>query len=324
MPNPHGPSRRQVLAAAAGAACALAGSVESADAGEPPIVDTHKHLWDLKRFRLPWLDHAGDVLNRTYTADDYLKASAGLNVVKAVYMEVDVEPSQRDQEADFVVDLCRRRVGPTVAAVIGGATDREGFPVWISRFKDSPFVKGVRSSFDAGVTAGDVFVKNLRKLGALGMSFDINVGPPGLEPAAGVVKQCPDTRFVVDHCGNLDAAMYRQNGAPANAAAVRAQWEHGMATLAESRNVVCKISGVMEAAGGRAGEAEYAAVINHCLDCFGPDRVMFASNWPVINLAGSFASWVALLRSVVSARPAGVVRKLFSDNAIEFYRLRKA
>ena len=97
-----------------------------------------------------------------------------------------------------------------------------------------------------------------------------------------------------------------------------------MTALAEHDHVVCKISGVIEAARGQAGDEEYAAVIHSCLDRFGPDRVMFASNWPVINLAGSFASWVALLRSVVSARPAGVVRKLFSDNAIEFYRLRKA
>ena len=97
-----------------------------------------------------------------------------------------------------------------------------------------------------------------------------------------------------------------------------------MARLAENRNVVCKISGVMEAASGLAGEAEYAAVINHCLESFGPDRVMFASNWPVVNLGGTFATWVALLRSVVSTRPAALVRKLFSDNAIEFYRLRKA
>jgi predicted TIM-barrel fold metal-dependent hydrolase len=308
----------------AGAACALAGSAAVAGADDLPVVDTHQHLWDLNRFRLPWLDGAGDVLNRTYTTDDYLKASAGLNVVKAVYMEVDVEPAQRDREADFVVDLCRRKVGPTVAAVIGGATDREDFPTWIGRFKDSPHVKGVRSSFDAGIAAEAVFVRNLRTLGRLGMSFDLNVGPPGLGRAANIVKQCPDTRFVVDHCGNVDAAVFRRNGPPAGAAATQDRWKKGLADLAECPNVVCKISGVMEAAKGRAGEDEYAAVIHHCLDCFGPDRVMFASNWPVVNLAGSFASWVKLLRSVVRAHPAAAVRKLFSDNAIEFYRLRKA
>jgi predicted TIM-barrel fold metal-dependent hydrolase len=324
MRNGNRPSRRHVLAAATGAACALAGSMARTQNDELPIVDTHQHLWDLKRFRLPWLDRAGNVLNRTYTTDDYLRASAGLNIAEAVYMEVDVEPAQRDKEADFVVDLCRRKVGPTVAAVIGGATERDDFPAWISRFKDSPYVKGVRSSFDAGVSAEAVFVKNLRTLGSLGMSFDINVGPSGLDRAASVVKQCPDTRFIVDHCGNVDATVFRRNGPRADAATARAQWEKGISTLSEGRKVLCKISGVMEAAGGRAGQDEYAAVFNHCLKCFGPDRVMFASNWPIVNIGGSFASWVALLRSVVRDRPAASVRKLFSDNAIEFYGLRQA
>jgi predicted TIM-barrel fold metal-dependent hydrolase len=323
MRNDNRPSRRHVLAAAAGAACALAEPVARAEADDLPIVDTHQHLWDLRRFRLPWLDRAGDVLNRTYTTDDYLEASAGLNVVKAVYTEVNVDPVQRDQEADFVVDLCRRKVGPTVAAVVGGATEREDFQASIGRFKDSRFVKGVRSSFDAGVAAEAVFVKNLRTLGSLGMSYDINVSPPEMERAAALVRQCPDTRFIVDHCGNVDATIFRRNGAPAGATAVRARWEKGMSRLAEARNVVCKLSGVIEAAGGRAGRDEYAAVIDHCIECFGPDRVMFASNWPVVNLAGSYASWVELLRSVVGARPASAVRKLFSDNAMKFYRLRQ-
>ena len=70
---------------------------------------------------------------------------------------------------------------------------------------------------------------------------------------------------------------------------MRAQWERGVAALAGHKNVVCKISGVLEAAAGRrlAGDDEYAAVINGCLDRFGPDRVMFASNWPVVNRGGS-------------------------------------
>src|SRR3954469_14700962 len=117
------PTRRQVLCA--GGAAAVAGLLSmraraAADLPEP-IIDTHQHLWDLKRFRLPWLDGAGDVLNRTHTMDDYLRAAEGLNVVQAVYMEVNVEARQRAEEADYVVQLCRDKTGPTVATVIGGA-----------------------------------------------------------------------------------------------------------------------------------------------------------------------------------------------------------
>src|SRR6267142_1580114 len=110
-------TRRDFLAAtlAASAAAAL-------HADQPkslPIVDTHQHLWDLDRFRLPWIQK-GAPLARSFVMKDYLTATAGLNVVKAVYMEVDVEPAQQNAEADYVIDLCRQGKTPTVAAVISG------------------------------------------------------------------------------------------------------------------------------------------------------------------------------------------------------------
>jgi predicted TIM-barrel fold metal-dependent hydrolase len=306
--------------ASALAAATAAPSLCRADDAAPPIIDTHQHLWDLQRFRLPWLDGAGGVLNKTHTTDDYAKAAEGLNVVKAVYMEVAVAAEQRAREAESVIDLCRRKVGVTVAAVIAGAPESAEFGQYIAPFQDSPYVKGVRSSFDAGV-AGEHFVKNLRRLGELGLGYDINTGPTGLERAAGVVRECPDTRFVLDHCGNVDASVYRKSATGA-AAETRGRWERGVSMLAERDRIVCKISGVMEAASsGAAGPDEYAAVVGFCLDRFGPDRVIFASNWPVVNRGGSFARWVEVVRGVTRGRTEIERRKLFHDNAMRFYGL---
>ncbi len=89
-------SRREFLAASAGTALAGFASTTAASAPGPPIIDTHVHLWDLKTFRLAWLEGA-PTLNRSFLWDDYRQASAGLNIVKAIYMEVDVDPSQQDQ-----------------------------------------------------------------------------------------------------------------------------------------------------------------------------------------------------------------------------------
>ena len=208
------PTRRQILRAGGAAAAAAAGmpglharGAAADTAQSEAIIDTHQHLWDLRRFRLPWLDGAGAVLNHTHTMEDYLRAAEGLSVVRAVYMEVAVEARQRAEEAHYVVGLCRGKNGPTVAAVIGGAPEQDDFNEYIGRFKDSPYVKGVRSSFDAG-RGSERFIKSLRLLGQLGMSYDINTGPGGLEAAAAVAEQCPDTRFVLDHCGNIDPALF--------------------------------------------------------------------------------------------------------------------
>ena len=72
-----------------------------------PIIDTHQHLWDLDKFHLPWLKSAGP-LNRSYVTKDYLEATRGLNVVKAVYMEVALAADEQLAEAEYVIDLCRR------------------------------------------------------------------------------------------------------------------------------------------------------------------------------------------------------------------------
>src|SRR5439155_3383580 len=109
------------LAVAGRAADAEAGPVRTAQPEKqmPRIVDTHVHLWDLNRFRLPWLEK-NSPLARSHVMKDYQTAIDGLNVVKGVYMEVDVDPKQHVAEADYVLDICRQANTPLLAAVIGG------------------------------------------------------------------------------------------------------------------------------------------------------------------------------------------------------------
>src|SRR5215475_5160479 len=137
--------RRQFLQA--GLAAAGTAALAAADTKkEPaiPIVDTHQHLWDLKKFKLPWVKE-GSPLARSYVLDDYRKATEGLNVVKTVYMEVDVDPAQQDAEADFVIGLCKDFDTTKMAgAVISGRPASEGFKKYVSRFKGSKQIKGLR------------------------------------------------------------------------------------------------------------------------------------------------------------------------------------
>src|SRR3989442_1677831 len=101
-------NRRQFLGASAGVTCvALAGAAREENKAMLPIVDTHQHLWDLKQFKLPWV-RDGSPLARDFVMSDYLEATRGLNVVKSVYMEVDVDPAQQAAEAEFVSDICRQ------------------------------------------------------------------------------------------------------------------------------------------------------------------------------------------------------------------------
>src|SRR3954453_8230711 len=322
-------SRREfVSSAVAGAAAAALGGCRGgavnpakdsrlATAPAPrEIVDSHQHVWDLQQFHLPWLDRAGPVLKRDYSIQDYQEAAAGLNVRRAVYVEVSVEPAQRPAEVEAVTELCRRTDVPTAVAVIGGSPAAEGFREYIIRFKDNPVVRGVRESFRKGSARDARFVEGIKLLGALGLSFDLLAGPDTLGGAAELAGACPETRMILDHCGGGSAAWFAAPAADTDAHAARDLWQLGITKLAARPNVYCKISGVAEGAGAANVTPDgLAPVVNHCLDQFGPDRVVFGSNWPVCLNAITFRGWVDLLTRMTTGRGDAFAHKLFRDNA---------
>lgn len=291
-----------------------------------PIIDTHQHLWDLTKFQPPWLSGAPEILSRSYVTEDYLEATSGLNVVKAVYMEVDVAPNQQVEEAEHVIALSKSDDHPTVGAVISGRPNSAGFKPYITQFKDSAYIKGVRQVLHApnapqGLCLEKQFVASMQLLGELNMSFDLCMRPTELADGAKLAQLCPDTRFVVDHCGNADpkAWMLSSGEEPTHKAD---QWKRDLAKLADCPNVICKISGIV----ARAPQDEWksdilAPAINFCLDEFGPDRVVFGGDWPVCLLGASYRRWVVSLKEVISNRSEADQRKLLHDNAKKFYRL---
>ena len=138
-----------------------------------PIIDTHQHLWDLKEFRLPWIK-PGSVLAKDHLMSDYLKATEGLNIVKTIYMEVDLDPAQQKEEADFVIETCKRGDTPMVAGVISGQPNSESFAKYITPFKGNRYIKGVRQILHAQTPTGlclePQFIKGIRLLGELGVA----------------------------------------------------------------------------------------------------------------------------------------------------------
>lgn len=290
------------------------------DTPRMPIVDTHQHLWDLDRFHLPWVK-PGSVLARSHTLAVYKKATAGLNVVKTIYMEVDVDPSQQQAEADFVIATCKQPDSGMVAGVVSGRPASDGFRAYVEQFKGSPYVKGVRQvlhggSTPAGYCLDPKFVRGIQLLGELGLRFDLCVRPGELADAGKLVDACPGTRFILDHCGN--ARVHDADGKPPD----RTRWRRDLAALGKRPNLVCKVSGIIASAKpGAWSPADLAPIVDHVLDSFGPDRVMFASDWPVCTTVAPLADWVTALQTIVRDRPEEHRRKLFHDNAVRVYGL---
>lgn len=316
---------QSLLTVAAGSPAVAAMRTFAADPNDAlPIVDTHQHLWDLKVVQPPWLQPGGE-LTRDYVTADYLEATAGLNFKKAVYMEVAVADDQLVTEAEHVIGLCASQEHPTCAAVIGGRPAEPGFKAYMDRFQGSSYVKGVRHIMrEPKMLDAEGLVAGLRLLGDRGLCFDLCVATEMLAASARLVDACPNTRFVVDHCGNADpVAFMPKSAAPREPHHDADAWRRDMEALAQRKNTICKISGIVSAMEkGKWAAEDLAPPVNHCLDCFGPDRVVFASDWPVCTRGADLREWVLALQQIVHSRPEAEQRKLFAQNAIAFYSLR--
>src|SRR5207248_2981620 len=231
-------------------------------------------------------------------------------------MEVDLDPAQQTAEADFVIQTCQHADNPMSAGVISGRPASEQFPKYVARYKDSAYITGVRQvlhndDIKAGYCLQDSFIKGVRLLGALNMSFDLCLRPGELLDGAKLIDACPDTRFILDHCGN--AKVQEKD---------RTQWKKDIGEVAKRSNVVCKVSGIVVGAVPDKWTADdLAPIVKHTLEVFGPDRVMFGGDWPVCTKTASLKQWVTALKEIVADRPAREQRKLFHDNAAVFYGL---
>lgn len=308
-------NRREFLSAAATATAELA--VAKDDAKMMPIVDCHQHLWDLSRFKLAWVKE-GDPLAVNHTSKEYAEASKGLNIVKCVYMEVDVVEEQQQKEADFLLELIKSKSTPTVAAVVSGRPNKgEAFKKYVAQFKGSPYIKGLRQvvhtdSTPPGYSTAKEFIAGVRHLGEIGLSWDICSRPADLGDAAKLVSECPDTRFILDHCGN----------APILDAKKLDQWKKDIAKVAEHKNVVGKVSGIIvQVKKGDWTVDQLAPAVKHTIEVFGWDRVMWAGDWPVCTLGAPLKDWLAAAKEIVKDKPEEQQRKLFHDNAVKFYGL---
>ncbi len=275
-----------------------------------PILDTHVHLWDLKRFRLPWLPKDGPLAG-DHLVPDYLAAAEGLNIVGAIYMEVDVEASQKAEEAEAVLELCRRPDTPLLGMVIGGDPASDGFEKVVRRFHTDPLVKGVRRVMPKDGLLDPAFVRGIQLLGDLGLRFDLCVPSDALEDAARLVGECPNTRFVLDHCGNPNVRT--KDIMP---------WRRGLDALAKHDNVVCKISGIVATAEpGKWTPDDLAPFVQGCVHAFGKRRIMFGSDWPVLTTTATLRSWVEALMTITTHWREAERLDLFHDNAVRYYHL---
>jgi predicted TIM-barrel fold metal-dependent hydrolase len=277
------------------------------------IVDSHQHLWDPDLFRYSWLDSLPS-LNRAFRMPDYLAATKGLNVVKSVHLEADVDEPYLLDETRHLLALADQPDNPLEGIVACGRPESEDFKSYLDQIAGHRKLKGIRRVLHTqpdDIGQGATFIRNVAALSSYGLSFDICVLARQLPIVINLVSKCPDVEFVLDHCGVPQVKEKHLD-----------PWRAYMSEIAHFPNVSCKISGLVAYADPKRWTIDdLRPFVEHTVSSFGWDRVLFGSDWPVCTLSASYQQWVEALRSITQGAGEVDKRKLFCDNAIRIYRL---
>src|SRR5262245_51924291 len=284
------------------------------------IIDTHQHLWDLEQFPYSWTPRH-PALNRSFKLNDYYRATRDLTISGSVHVEADVDEDFMLEETLHVLSLARSDDNPIAGVVAASRPEYDGFRGYIDRIAGHRLLKGVRRILHTEpdeLSTTTTFVQNVKSLEDYGRTFDICVLARQLPLAIDLVEQCPKVNFILDHCGNPNLRSDAEEKE-------FEQWRERLREISAFPNVVCKVSGVVvntDLTGPtRWNEETLRPVVEHVIDCFGWDRVMFGSDWPVCTLAASFKEWAETLLSLTSDADEEKRQRLFYDNAIRVYRL---
>jgi L-fuconolactonase len=276
------------------------------------IVDAHHHVWDPGTRDHRWLEGL-PALRRRFSIADFQRA-AGEQVTASVLVQVLASTAETEE---FLLLAAEH---PVVAGVVGWADlTAPGLPDQLARLRELPGggrLAGLRHLVqdepDPGWLDRPEVRRGLAAVGEAGIVYDLLVRPPQLAAAVRAVRDLGEVRFVLDHGAKPDIA-----------AGGWQPWAEQVGQLAACPNVTCKLSGLVTEAGRGWTAGAIGPYAGRLLDCFGPDRLMFGSDWPVCTLAAGYGEVLALARDLLAPRLATAeLDAVLGGTAVRAYRLR--
>jgi len=272
------------------------------------MIDSHQHFWQVGRFDYPWLSSDLGVLYR-----DYLPAD--LAPILGMTRTVLVQASNSIAESRWLLDLAKEN--GFIAGVVGWV-DLTDPDAQLDELCAHPKFKGVRHLVESEPNddwlVQPAVLSGLQKLSARGCTYDLLVHTRHLKYIPTVAESCPELQFVIDHLAK-----------PPIAGGEIDEWAQAMKNVAAFPNIHCKLSGLVTEANWTSWQTEdLRPCVDEALNLFGPDRMMFGSDYPVCLLASSYDRVLESFQELLKDLSDADRDKIFSTNAQRFYRLADA
>lgn len=287
-------------------------STSTSTSRSPEILDTHTHFYDPTRPQgVPWPSKDDAVLYRPVYPAEWRALAQPLGVTATVV----VEASPWVADNAWILELADR--DPSLVGLVGHLKPGQpGFADDLARYAAHPRFRGIRTGgWDVQLAPERPdFLRDLEQLAERSLALDVLVGPDQLPAVTQLAARIPQLRIVIDHCANV-----RVDGK-----APPSSWRTGLEGVAAHRNVFMKVSGLVEGTGRTDGTAPsdtafYAPTLDAIWECFGPNRVIYGSNWPVSARFASYATALGIVRDYVATKGVRATHAYFRLNAKTAY-----
>lgn len=274
------------------------------------IIDTHTHFYDPTRPEgVPW-PGKGTKLYRKVLPADWLAVASPHGVKETVV----VEASQWVEDNQWILDLAARE--KSIVGFVGNLDPNDPqFGVNLKRFAENPIFRGLRWRGDLVRidTNKDKVLSAAKLMAERSLSLDLNGGPDMLLHAAELAGNVPDLRIVINHLGG--------SGDPQ---ALKPGWKENIRKAAAQKNVFMKVSALVEQVTCEEGKAPadvgyYLPILDHLWECFGPDRLIYGSNWPVSDRGAPYSTVFKIVRDYFNAKGTEESEKYFWKNSLVAY-----
>jgi L-fuconolactonase len=270
-------------------------------------IDAHQHFWRLSRGDYGWLDASLAPIHRDFGPEDLEPLLKQTGVDRTILIQAAPTP----EETDFILALAQAT--PFVAGVVGWADfEAPETARRIAELAKQPKLVGLRPMIqDLPQTdwmLGPAIQPAIEAMIATGLRFDALIKPVHLPVLLAFARRYPGLRIVVDHAGKPNIAGGEHHG-----------WAGSIQALAGEPNIVCKLSGLVTEAGPNPTPADLRPYVDTLLAAFGPKRLMWGSDWPVLNLNGDYAGWRGGAEALLAGLSIDERECVFGEAAQAFY-----